>query len=63
MANRLIAGIDLEDYKIDITGFDGPQNQGQTRAWVNIFPAKLKNYNNAIGYFFEVLLVLLHKNL
>lgn len=54
MANRLIAGIGLDDYKIDITGFDGPQNQGQTRAWVNIFPAKLKNYNNAIGYFFEV---------
>lgn len=54
MANRLIAELDLTDYKIDITGFDGAQNQGQIRAWVNIFPKCLKNYNNAIGYFFEV---------
>ncbi len=54
MANQLITELELNDFKIDITGFDGAQNQGQTRAWVNIFPAILKNYNNAIGYFFEV---------
>ncbi len=54
MADYLISELNLNDYKIDITGFDGAQNQGQTRAWVNIFPAVLKNYNNSIGYFFEV---------
>ena len=54
MAQCLISELGLEDYKIDITGFDGPQNQGQTRAWVNIFPNALKNYNNAISYFYEV---------
>lgn len=54
LAKQLISELNLKNYKIDITGFDGAQNQGQTRAWVNIFPAILKNYNNAIGYFFEV---------
>lgn len=54
IANYLISKLDLKDYKIDITAFDGAQNQGQKNAWVNIFPAALKNYNNSIVYFFEV---------
>lgn len=54
MAENLITILNLSDYKISITGFNGPRNQGQKNAYVTIFPKVLKNYNNAISFFYEI---------
>lgn len=54
MAQNLIGLLNLSDYKITITGFNGPRNQGQKNAYVNIFPSNLLNYNNAIPFFYEI---------
>lgn len=54
LGNSIISELNLIDYKISLTGFEGPQNQGQNNVWVNAFPERLKNYNNSICFFFEI---------
>lgn len=53
MANYVVSELSLSNYTFDITGFDGPQNQGQINAFVAIFPQELKKYNNAVNYSLE----------
>jgi MoxR-like ATPase len=54
IGESILKELNLTDYKMSKTGFDGPRNQGQSNIYVNTFPSILKNYNNSITLFFEV---------